>query len=339
MGEEEKKKKTKKGGGAAVAAGGGEEKKEKNDGGAEKKKEGAGAGAGGGGEKKKKEAATSTAGPTPVILKVDMHCEGCALKIKKAVKGFPGVEAVSTDMASNKLTVVGDLDPLKIRERLESKTRKKVDLLSPAPKPDPEPNKKPQPGPKDQKKPEEKKPKPPASSTVVLKIRLHCDGCIQRIRKTILKYKGVESVTVDSQKDLVTVTGTMDVSSLAPYLKEKLKRSVEVVPAKKDVGAGEKKGNAGAAGGEKKEKGGGGGDEEEEKGKGKGKGEGGNKKKEKEKEGGGDQKQSSAAAAMEANKMEYYGTYGQGYSNGYNIELVHAPQIFSDENPNACSIM
>ncbi|KAJ6818852.1 heavy metal-associated isoprenylated plant protein 3-like [Iris pallida] len=208
-----------------------------------------------------------------------------------------------------------------------------------------------------------------------MKIRLHCDGCIQRIRKTILKYKGVESVTIDSQKDLVTVTGTMDAGSLVPYLKDKLKRSVDVVAsAKKDdggAGGGEKKEKGGNAGGEKKEKGGGGGGgdgEKKEKGKGdgagggdgekkekgKGDGGGGDKKKEggygekkKEKEGGGggggEKKEAVAATTMEANKMEYYGTYGygngNGYGNGYHMEMVHAPQMFSDENPNACSIM
>ncbi|KAJ6835120.1 heavy metal-associated isoprenylated plant protein 3-like [Iris pallida] len=132
-------------------------------------------------------------------------------------------------MASNKLTVVGNVDPLKIRERLESKTHKKVDLLTPVPKADPEPNKKAKPDQEQQRKPESKQPKTAVSSTVAMKIRLHCDGCIQRIRKTILKYKGVESVTIDSQKDLVTVTGTMDAGSLVPYLKDKLKRSVDVV--------------------------------------------------------------------------------------------------------------
>lgn len=42
---------------------------------------------------------------------------------------------------------------------------------------------------------------------------------------------------VYAAKDLVTVKGTMDVKELAPYLKEKLKRSVEVVlPNKEDDG-------------------------------------------------------------------------------------------------------
>lgn len=37
---------------------------------------------------------------------------------------------------SNKLTVIGDVDPVKLREMLEKKTKKKVDLVSPQPKKD-----------------------------------------------------------------------------------------------------------------------------------------------------------------------------------------------------------
>lgn len=37
---------------------------------------------------------------------------------------------------SNKLTVIGDVDPWKLREMLEKKTKKKVDLVSPQPKKD-----------------------------------------------------------------------------------------------------------------------------------------------------------------------------------------------------------
>ncbi|KAG0453337.1 hypothetical protein HPP92_026001 [Vanilla planifolia] len=315
------------------------EKEKKVDGGEKQKK-------GDGGEKKKDE------GPSTVVLKVDMHCEGCASKIKRSVRGIEGVEAVTADIDANKLTVTGKVDPWEIRDRVETKTKKKVEIISPSnpPKKDASSGKKPDGASaggnvsQDPKKPAEKKSTDPASSTVVLKIRLHCDGCIQRIKKTILKIKGVQDVSVDAQKDLVTVKGTMDVNSLPPYLKNKLKRGVEIVPAAKGGGGGggggEKKekteggGGGGGAGGEKEKKGGGGGSDGggEKKGK-EGGGAGG---------GGGGAKKvdtpdgvqpAAAVAVMEANKMEYYGPYG------YRMDMLHAPQIFSDENPNACSIM
>lgn len=168
-------------------------------------------------------------------------------------------------------------------------------------------------------------------------------------------------MTVDPKNDLVTVKGTMNVKELVPYLKEKLKRSIEIVPAKKDGGGDKKDG-----GGDKKE--GGGGDE-------------------KKKDGGG-----GGDAKVELKKMDYHGVdpyttfivppydhshsvheygststtmYNQGYSNqgygmtnydqghlnhGYAADYIHAPPppppayynaplMFSDENPNACSVM
>ncbi|KAI4349114.1 hypothetical protein L6164_009750 [Bauhinia variegata] len=292
-------------------------------------------------------------GPAPVVLKLDMHCEGCVNKIKKAVRHFEGVENVKADMASNKLTVTGKVDPTKVRDKLAEKIKKKVELISPQPKkdaggdskPDKKPEKKPDDKKAEDKKAEDKKPK---ESTVVLKTRLHCDGCIHKIRKIILKIKGVESVNIDEAKDLVTVKGTMDGKELTLYLKEKLKRSVEVVPPKKDDDKKENK-------------------------------EGGVDKKKEAADGDGGEKDDAA----QVNKMEYYG-YGypppmywhdghlpgqvgtsyameahsehsnQGYyvnpasgytNNGYApmpfyLDPHHPhPQMFSDENPNACSVM
>ncbi|XP_010253988.1 PREDICTED: heavy metal-associated isoprenylated plant protein 3-like [Nelumbo nucifera] len=271
-------------------------------------------------------------GSITVVLKVDMHCEGCAKKVKRSVKGFEGVEDVKGDSSNNKLTVVGKVDPLKLRERVEQKTKKKVELISPIPKKE---DKKPAEGKKEEKKEEKKedgKKKEPSETTVVLKIRLHCEGCIQKIRRIISKYKGVQNVAVDPAKDLVTVKGTMDVKAMTPYLKEKLKRSVEVVPAKKEDGGGKEK-----EGGEKKKEGGGEG--EKKGGEGGEKKEGGKKegeKKEGEKKGGGggggDAGKKEEAVKPAENKMEYY-------PQNYVVEYVYAPQLFSDENPNACSIM
>ncbi|MQM22951.1 hypothetical protein Taro_056010 [Colocasia esculenta] len=119
-----------------------------------------------------------------------------------------GVVSVSTDCANSKVTVVGKVDPWKLCERVESKTHKKVVLVSPTnlPKKGGDDKK----GGGDDKKGggdakkggddkgqkkggEDKKPKEPVAATVVLKIRLHCEGCIHRIRKTITKIKGESS--------------------------------------------------------------------------------------------------------------------------------------------------
>lgn len=147
---------------------------------------------------------------------------------------------------------------------------------------------------------------------------------------------------IDTQKDLVTVKGTMDAKVLAQNLNKRLKRQVEIVPPKKEKGGGEggekKDGDGGGSG---KKKGGGGGDNA------------------------GQEENAAGIAKVEGNRMDQlmvqplgYG-FGYGYGNwnvhghgyqGYGQpvydygggmvgEHIHAPQMFSDENPNACSVM
>ncbi|KAF2289886.1 hypothetical protein GH714_039022 [Hevea brasiliensis] len=255
------------------------------------------------------------------VYKIDMHCEGCAKKIRRAVRRLEGVEAVKTDCEGNKLTVTGKVDPANVKARVEEKTKKKVEIVSPQPKKDGGDKK---PEEKAEKKPEEKKPeekKPPKESTVVLKIITHCDGCISKIKKIILKYKGVDNVTVDGTKDLVTVKGTMEVKEMVPYLKEKLKRNVEKEEAAAKVEVSKLEyfpapvptqwldgvfGQSYAV-----------------------------------------EPQHGYYAVNQGlgYPMMNHGYVQQGYvQQGYVMEPVyhhpmHAPQIFSDENPNSCSVM
>ncbi|CAM0879498.1 unnamed protein product [Alopecurus aequalis] len=332
---------------------------------------------------KKKDVATT---PEAIVLKVDLHCAGCASKVKRAIKHAPGVESVKMDTAANKVVVTGAADAAELKERIEAKAKKPVQIVSAGagtgtPKKEkekekektsdgaekkPEKDNKGKPEKDNKGKPEkekkaeaadkpkeEKKPKEPKEETVTLKIRLHCEGCIDRIRRRVQKIKGVKDVIVDSAKDLVKVTGTMDAAALPGYLRDKLSRPVEVVaPGKKDGGDkkddGEK--NKDKKGGDEKEKDGGGGD----------------KKKD---------KSAAASASMAPMPLAdasvyqmppqygyhmpapapapggYYGAAapppnpafypnaGPYYPPPYASYPAHAPQMFSDENPNACSVM
>lgn len=348
----------------------GEKKEETKVKGAEKKNEG--------GEKK---------GDASIVLKLDLHCEGCAQKVRRFIRHTKGVENVKSDCESGKLTIKGDVDPSWLRERVEIKTKKTVELISAQPKKgggdgagdkkgagdgagDKKPGEKAEKK-KEDKKTDEKKPKETqVSSVVALKIRVHCDGCAHKIKRVIKKIKGVQEVNIESEKDLVTVKGTMDVKKLTPYLTDKLKQNVEVVPPMKDNGGGEKKGKDGDN--DKKEKESGGGDKKEKK--------DGDSKAASSGGGGGSKSVDANEKKTEViNKMEYYGhnantfyampTQNQSYMNqdygatmydhghghtGYVVEYGHqpqyvppppppmylnAPQMFSDENPNGCFIM
>ncbi|XP_011090035.1 heavy metal-associated isoprenylated plant protein 3 isoform X2 [Sesamum indicum] len=238
------------------------EKKKKNSNGEAQQKEGA--------ESKKGDNGGGKNNVT-VVLKADLHCEGCVSKVLKCIRSFDGVDTASIG-DEQRITVVGKVDPVKLRERVEQKTHKKVELISPQPKKD-NANKKNGDGKenakidggnsggdgKQEKKKEGKdnnssknksdekksKEKEPPVTTAVLKVHLHCEGCIQKIHKAVTKTKGYQEMKIDRQKELVTVTGAMDMKALAEVLKKHLKKEVEILPPKKEV---EKKENGGGSG-------------------------------------------------------------------------------------------
>ncbi|KAI3687823.1 hypothetical protein L1987_81526 [Smallanthus sonchifolius] len=145
-------------------------------------------------------------GPITVVLKLDLHCAGCAKKVKKSIQYIEGVQTVKADSVNNKVTITGK-DDGDVKKDVEKPPEAKSN---------------------------NQKPKEPQSTTVVLKIPLHCDGCSQKIKRIISKIDGVESVKPDANKNLVTVKGTMGMKELIPYLKDKLKRNVDIVPPKKE---------------------------------------------------------------------------------------------------------
>ncbi|TVU48346.1 hypothetical protein EJB05_07980 [Eragrostis curvula] len=344
-------------------------------------------GAGNGGD----DGAAAPEAPQPVVLKMDLHCAGCAHKVKRAIKRLPGVESIMADVAAKRVVVEGTADAAALKARIEAKTSKAVEIISAGSGPkkadkdggagEKKADKDASPKEEKEKKqpPEETKPK---EETVLLKIRLHCDGCADRIRRRIYKFKGVKDVVIDGNaKDEVKVTGTMDVPALLAYLKEKLNRPVDAVaPGKKDGGGEGKDG--------KKDKGGDGD---------KTKDAGGDNKKDKGKSIDAAGPSTAAAAAFmapapaEASTYHvtppygyvaypqgpapssyyhpsYYGSNadGMGYSSNpsaatyyhqqqqqypypeasqhqayapYPYHMAPPPQLFSDENPNACSVM
>lgn len=229
-------------------------------------------------EKKEKEEETQE-----IILKVEMHCEACARKIARTLKGFQGVDEVGTDIKASKVVVKGKgADPIKVCEKIQKKSGRKVELISPLPKSPPE-----------EKKEENKqlKEEPPAVVTAVLKVRMHCEACAQVLRKRIRKIKGVESVETNFASEKVIVKGIIDPAKLVDNVYKRTGKQADIVK-----------------------------DEE---------------KKEDEKKG--DKKESEERRGVEDDmikRSEFWPTkFYSDYANPY------PPQIFSDENPNACSVM
>ncbi|CAI8584871.1 unnamed protein product [Vicia faba] len=257
-------------------------------------------------EKKGEEKKDEEQPPQEIVLKVDMHCEACARKVAKALKGFEGVEEVSANSKSSKVVVKGKAaDPMKVLKRLQKKSGKKVELISPLPKPQEE--KKEEEEIKKTPKAEEKKDEQgPTVVTIVLKIRMHCDACAQVIQKRIRKIKGVESVETDLGNDEAIVKGVIDPAKLVDEVYKRTKKQASIVKEEEEKKEEEKKEE------EKKEE----------------KKEGEEEKKESEEE----NKEEEDDNKSEIKRSEYWP------SKDY-IDYAYAPEIFSDENPNACSIM
>ncbi|PKI60760.1 hypothetical protein CRG98_018843 [Punica granatum] len=241
-----------------------------------------------------------------------MHCEACARKIARALKGFEGVEEVSTDSKSSKVVVKGKAaDPAKVFERLQKKSGRKVELISPIPKPPEEKSNEAENKEENKEPKEEKKEEPPAPITVVLSVRMHCEACAQVLQKRVRKIKGVESVETDLSNDKVIVKGIFEPQMLVYYVKKRTGKQASIVKDEEKKGEEEKKE-------EKKE----GGDQDKK----------GDAPEEKKDEGDQDEKSDEDKNKTDIKRSEYW-------PSKYYMEYAYAPQIFSDENPNACSVM
>lgn len=49
-----------------------------------------------------------------VVLRVSLHCKGCAGKVKKHISKMEGVTSLDIDIATKKVTVVGHVTPLSV---------------------------------------------------------------------------------------------------------------------------------------------------------------------------------------------------------------------------------
>ncbi|XP_054807146.1 heavy metal-associated isoprenylated plant protein 7 [Prosopis cineraria] len=288
-------------------------------------------------QKKPEESKDKTPPPPEIVLKVFMHCEGCARKVRRCLKRFPGVEEVITDCKSHKVVVRGEkADPQKVLERVQRKSHRQVELISPIPKPPTEEEKKPEE--KEKPAPEEKK-EEPQIITVILKVHMHCEACAEEIKRRIQKMKGVESAEPDLKKSEVSVKGVFDPAKLVEFVSKRMGKQAVIVKQE----AAEKKEKAEESKEEEEKKAEEGGRGEKEKKEGKGKGE--EKKEEEERKGAGEgeaaaEKAEEEAVTEETKVVEMKKSEYQYYPPRYIMEMyAYPPQIFSDENPNACSVM
>lgn len=277
--------------------------------------------------------------PTPFVLSVDLHCMGCAKKIERSILRIRGVEGVVIDMSQNQVTIKGIVEPQAVCTTIEKKTKRRAQVLSPLPAAEGE----------------VVASQVSGLTTVELNVNMHCEACAGQLKRKILKMKGVRTAETELSSGKVTVTGSMDANRLVEYVYRRTKKEAKVVPQPEPAPAEKPKEEAlakpseepikeekppAAEGEEAKapqveknpeeaaEKKGP--QEEEEEKKEGGGGESGNN---------GDAAGGNEAVMMMSNvdelskqQMMYY------YQPLYVMERIPPPQLFSDENPNACCI-
>ncbi|CAN6480566.1 unnamed protein product [Victoria cruziana] len=69
--------------------------------------------------------------PSPAILSVDINCPGCAKKVKRTILKSRGVEDVEVDMEGKQVTVKGVIDLQALCTKVERKTKMKASVISP----------------------------------------------------------------------------------------------------------------------------------------------------------------------------------------------------------------
>ncbi|XP_041016318.1 heavy metal-associated isoprenylated plant protein 9-like [Juglans microcarpa x Juglans regia] len=237
--------------------------------------------------------------------------------------GIRGVEGVEVDMAKNEVTIKGIVEPQAVCMKIMKKTKRRTKVLSPLPASEGEPI------------PEVVASQVSGLITVELIVDMHCEACAEQLKRKILKMRGVQTAVTELSTGKVMVTGTMEAEKLVDYVYRRTKKQARIVPQpepepepepeKKDENKEAEKPAEEAKAEEKPPE-----DEEAKK-------EdkvGGKESKELEaKKEGGEAEDNVVVDHEEGMKrMMYY------YEPVYVMERIPPPQLFSDENPNACCI-
>ncbi|XP_050237362.1 heavy metal-associated isoprenylated plant protein 4 [Mercurialis annua] len=77
--------------------------------------------------------------------------------------------------------------------------------------------------------------------TAVYKVNLHCQQCARDIKKPLMRMQGVRSVDVDFQKSEIKVKGVIDVIEFHKKVEKLSKKKVQLIPPQLNIKIAEKK--------------------------------------------------------------------------------------------------
>ncbi|KAK8502401.1 hypothetical protein V6N12_019994 [Hibiscus sabdariffa] len=75
----------------------------------------------------------------------------------------------------------------------------------------------------------EEPPLPPPPPPLVLFVDLHCVGCAKKVERTIMKIRGVEGVVIDITQNQVTVKGVIEPQAICAKIMKKTKRRAKLL--------------------------------------------------------------------------------------------------------------
>ncbi|CAL4925159.1 unnamed protein product [Urochloa decumbens] len=153
----------------------------------------------------------------PVVLAMDVHCDSCAKKIRKAIMKVPGAESVTASYETGLVMVQGTADAAVLMARLQAKTKKPIKIVSDGTDENGE------------AAASAGASGSPPPRTILLEMELHCGSCAERVERRVMEIPGVDSVTTDVPGRRVTVTGTADASAVATSLEVRMRTPVRVL--------------------------------------------------------------------------------------------------------------
>ncbi|XP_074589205.1 uncharacterized protein LOC141845069 [Curcuma longa] len=141
--------------------------------------------------------------------KLHIHCKECASVVHKHIVRNSGVEKVDITVESGKVIVKGYFDVKKVQERIEKKTKKKVELIWTKCLP------------KEEKKEEIK--------IIVIKVHLHCENCEQDLKVLLLKHKEIHKVETYLGDNCCKIIGTIKEEELVKYIQKNTHKIAKIL--------------------------------------------------------------------------------------------------------------